>query len=140
MYKLFATGLALLMVSAGAFAGGATDSGAAESSTMTAVTSGGYSEAPMLAELVAAGQLPPVAERLPVEPPVMEPIDSVGTYGDTIYVFVNSTEPWNTLQEETERGSYLAYIRADTTVTPNLAKGFELAPDFKSRSEARRVR
>ncbi len=132
MYKLFATGLALLMVSAGAFAGGESDSGSAESSTMAAVASGEYSEAPMLAAMVAAGELPPVAERLPIEPPVMEPIDSVGTYGDTIYVFVNSTEPWNTLQEETERGSYLAYIRADTTVVPNLAKSFDLADDFLS--------
>jgi peptide/nickel transport system substrate-binding protein len=132
MYKLFAAGLALLIVSAGAFAGGESDGDTASSSTMTAVSSGEYSEAPMLAAMVAAGELPPVAERLPVEPPVMEPIDSVGTYGDTIYVFVASTEPWNTLQEETERGSYLAYIRADTSVVPNLAKSFDLADDFLS--------
>lgn len=40
-----------------------------------------YGEAPMLAELVEAGELPPVAERLPVNPMVVEPIDSVGVYG-----------------------------------------------------------
>lgn len=40
-----------------------------------------YNEAPQLAELVAAGELPPVEERLPSNPMVVEPIDSVGVYG-----------------------------------------------------------
>ena len=40
-----------------------------------------YNEAPMLAEKVAAGELPPVAERLPDNPRVVEPNDSVGVYG-----------------------------------------------------------
>ena len=40
-----------------------------------------YNEAPMLAERVAAGELPPVEERLPENPRVVEPIDSVGVYG-----------------------------------------------------------
>lgn len=38
-------------------------------------------EAPMLAEMVAAGDLPPVEERLPIEPLVIEPVDSIGQYG-----------------------------------------------------------
>jgi peptide/nickel transport system substrate-binding protein len=37
----------------------------------------------MLAEMVAAGQLPPVAERLPVEPLVVQPVERVGKYGGT---------------------------------------------------------
>jgi peptide/nickel transport system substrate-binding protein len=40
-----------------------------------------YTEAPARAALVAAGELPPVAERLPANPLVVEPIDSVGQYG-----------------------------------------------------------
>src|SRR5690606_4994620 len=40
-----------------------------------------YNEAPMLAAKVAAGELPPVEERLPVNPRVVEPIDSIGEYG-----------------------------------------------------------
>jgi peptide/nickel transport system substrate-binding protein len=43
----------------------------------------GYGEAPMLAALVEAGELPPVEERLPVNPAVVEPIESVGVYGGT---------------------------------------------------------
>lgn len=40
-----------------------------------------FSEAPVLAALVEAGELPPVEERLPTNPMVVEPIDSVGDYG-----------------------------------------------------------
>lgn len=40
-----------------------------------------YHESPLLAEKVAAGELPPVEERLPSDPMVVQPIDSVGTYG-----------------------------------------------------------
>lgn len=41
-----------------------------------------YNEAPELAERVAAGELPPVAERLPSEPLVVE-MPSIGVYGGT---------------------------------------------------------
>ena len=37
----------------------------------------------MLAKRVAAGELPPVAERLPREPVVVEPVERIGTYGGT---------------------------------------------------------
>lgn len=41
----------------------------------------GYGEAPMLAALVEAGELPSVEERLPANPAVVEAVDSVGVYG-----------------------------------------------------------
>lgn len=44
-----------------------------------------YGEAPMLAALVEAGDLPPVAERLPANPAVVEAIDSIGVYGGTCH-------------------------------------------------------
>ena len=44
---------------------------------------GEYSEAPMLAELVASGELPPVAERLPTNPRVVPVRDEIGQYGGT---------------------------------------------------------
>jgi peptide/nickel transport system substrate-binding protein len=43
-----------------------------------------YNESPMLAELVAAGELPPVEERLPANPLVVEPLEEIGTYGGTL--------------------------------------------------------
>lgn len=42
-----------------------------------------YTEAPMLAERVAAGDLPPVNERLPVNPRVVPVRDEIGQYGGT---------------------------------------------------------
>jgi len=42
-----------------------------------------YNEAPMLAELVKQGKLPPVEQRLPEKPLVVKPIEEVGQYGGT---------------------------------------------------------
>ena len=49
-----------------------------------AAAPGTYAEAPMLADLVAAGTLPPVDQRLPEEPLVLEPVSEPGTYGGTL--------------------------------------------------------
>jgi peptide/nickel transport system substrate-binding protein len=43
-----------------------------------------YKESPMLAERVQKGELPPVEERLPENPIVVEPIGEIGKYGGTI--------------------------------------------------------
>ena len=40
-------------------------------------------EAPMLAELVKAGKLPPVEQRVPEEPLVIKPLHEIGKYGGT---------------------------------------------------------
>jgi peptide/nickel transport system substrate-binding protein len=40
-----------------------------------------FGEAPMLASMVAAGELPPVADRLPENPLVVRPIEEIGRYG-----------------------------------------------------------
>ena len=42
-----------------------------------------FNEAPMLAELVRAGKLPPVDRRLPREPLVVQPVHEIGAYGGT---------------------------------------------------------
>ena len=60
---------------------------AAEATSTPAVMEEGsaYGEAPMLAEMVAAGELPPVEERLPMEDHifVVSPVDGIGEYGGT---------------------------------------------------------
>jgi peptide/nickel transport system substrate-binding protein len=43
-----------------------------------------YNEAPMLAELVRQGKLPPVEKRLPQNPLVVDGLDGIGKYGGTI--------------------------------------------------------
>lgn len=51
-----------------------------------ALAQASYQEAPMLTEQVEAGELPPVAERLPEDPYVVTPIEEVGRYGGTARV------------------------------------------------------
>ncbi len=40
-----------------------------------------FNEAPILADFVKQGKLPPVEERLPEEPAVVEPVEEIGEYG-----------------------------------------------------------
>jgi len=42
-----------------------------------------FNEAPMLAELVKQGKLPPVEQRLPKDPVIIEPLEEIGQYGGT---------------------------------------------------------
>ena len=86
---------------------------------------GAYSEAPMLAELVAKGELPPVEKRLSDEPFVLEPVHRVGVYGGT----------WRRLAirpSDSLMGSRLGYeplVRWDRTgrrVVPGLADTWEV--------------
>lgn len=51
-----------------------------------------YREAPMLAAKVAAGELPPVDERLPKNPLVLEPIEGIGKYGGTLRAMENNDQ------------------------------------------------
>lgn len=43
-----------------------------------------FRQSPMLDARVASGELPPVRERLPLDPPVVEPYAEVGAYGGTL--------------------------------------------------------
>ena len=43
-----------------------------------------FGEAPMLADRVSRGELPPVSERLPENPLVIVPMEEIGTYGGTL--------------------------------------------------------
>lgn len=43
-----------------------------------------FGEAPMLAEMVQKGILPPVSDRLPEDPLVVPPVDEIGNYGGTL--------------------------------------------------------
>lgn len=55
----------------------------AESAPAVAAPPSTYNEAPMLAEQVAAGTLPPVDERLPASPLVNPVFEEIGQYGGT---------------------------------------------------------
>src|SRR5579859_4272037 len=47
-------------------------------------------EAPMLARLVRAGKLPPLAQRLPSDPLAIKPLEQPGLYGGTWHMMVDA--------------------------------------------------
>jgi len=103
---------------------------------MPAFAQDAYNEAPMLAEQVAAGELPPVEERLPAEPLVVEP-NGPGVYSDPAWSQTDRT--WNLGLRGTGDGAnmirHVAYeglVRWNpewTEVIPNVAKSWESNED-----------
>ncbi len=90
-----------------------------------------YQEAPMLADLVAAGDLPPVEERLPSNPLVVEPVDEVGEYGGIIRrAFLGPSDANNYT-----RFAYDALVRFDPSgseVIPHIIASAEPSDDYSS--------
>lgn len=79
--RRFGGGAAAVLAAAALLAAGAC--GGDGSSSAAEAESGRYQESPMLRERVEAGELPPVEERLPDEPLVVD-VPEVGEYGGTI--------------------------------------------------------
>ncbi|MCB0237121.1 MAG: ABC transporter substrate-binding protein, partial [Anaerolineae bacterium] len=87
-----------------------------------------YHEAPMLAELVATGELPTVDERLPAEP-LVEEAAQVGTYGGLLRRGFLGPSDHNNYT----RLVYDALVRFSPDggdVIPHIAKGWESNDDF----------
>ncbi|MCP4642889.1 MAG: ABC transporter substrate-binding protein [bacterium] len=94
-------------------------------------TASAYQEAPILAERVAADELPPVEDRLPENPLVVEPVEEIGTYGGT----------WRRLSMGgrdlmlTSRMGYEPLVRWDRTgkqIVPGLAESWEVSDEGKT--------
>jgi peptide/nickel transport system substrate-binding protein len=84
-----------------------------------------FHQSPVLAEAVARGELPPVRERLPEDPIVVEPSERIGRYGGTAIVF--STTNRN-LGEGRLLNNLEPALRIDPlvrSVRPNYARGWE---------------
>ena len=107
---------------------GTTDNSAQATPTATAddVKDAGFKEAPMLSDLVTNGTIPAVEERIPdAENVMIETVESVGTYGGSIQ-FANTSAGWNT-GKLIEQG--LFRFKADGSVEPNVAKGYDVNED-----------
>jgi len=90
-----------------------------------------YKESPMLAELVKAGKLPPVEERLPEDPRVIPVWEEIGQYGGTwnrLFIGPSDGSNWGRVQ----RLGLLSWDANGTEVVPQTAKGWEVAADLKS--------
>lgn len=88
-----------------------------------------FGEAPMLAERVGAGELPVVGERLPAQPAVVVPLESVGVYGGELVGPSTAATccGWDILEMRVQK---LFTIDTDlTTIIPNVAQGYDISED-----------
>lgn len=89
-----------------------------------------FQEAPMLADLVAKGELPPVDERLPVNPSVVEAL-SVGEYGGTWHrAFKGPGDRWGPTKLMEERVlKYTADSEGNVQLTPAYIESYSVNED-----------
>jgi len=90
-----------------------------------------FKEAPMLADLVKAGKLPPVDQRLGAEPMVIQPLRSIGTYGGIWRRgFLGPADGEN--GNRIRAGDKLLFWNdSGTEVAPQVAKGYAVSDDGK---------
>lgn len=88
-----------------------------------------YKEAPMLAALVAKGQLPPVDQRLPKNPKVIEMIEGIGKYGGDLVVFAVNENIWEQDLQGQMGSSLFRVPRSGIGIEPDLAAGYEINSD-----------
>ena len=90
-----------------------------------------YKEAPMLAELVKAGKLPPVEERLPIEPAVCPVAKEIGKYGGTLhrpFTGASDTAGMDRLISE----SLIQFSADGSAFEPNVFSKWEIADEGKT--------
>ncbi|HEX2853725.1 MAG TPA: ABC transporter substrate-binding protein, partial [Opitutaceae bacterium] len=89
-------------------------------------------EAPLLAELVREGKLPPVGSRVGSEPVVMEGVEGAGRYGGTWYRLVNSAQDFSTIYWRLSASNLVRWSPQGYPLVPHVAKEWEISPDFRS--------
>ena len=90
-----------------------------------------YNEAPMLADLVAKGELPPVKERLPENPLVIDVVEETGQYGGVWRRGFLGPSDYN----NHTRAVYDALVRFSPDggeVWPHIAEGWESNEDYSA--------
>ena len=88
-----------------------------------------YQQAPSLDAAVESGELPPVAERLPAVPRVVEPLESIGQYGGTWHM---GTRGGTDDAIYTRTVAYHSLVRWNpewTDIIPDVAESFEVNDD-----------
>ncbi|MBV7332317.1 ABC transporter substrate-binding protein [Chloroflexi bacterium TSY] len=104
-----------------------TASESGESEAAAPAAPGTYNESPMLAEQVSAGTLPPVDERLPQEPLVIEPVEETGQYGGTWRAVDSDSLGWTRQTIMVE--PFLKWERDVNGMRPNLLESWEWNED-----------
>jgi peptide/nickel transport system substrate-binding protein len=97
--------------------------------TQATVIPTSFNEAPQLAEMVKGGKLPPVAQRLPAEPMVIKPLESVGKYGGTwrrAFIGPSDGENGNRIMASDK---LLFWDFTGSKIVPCVAKSYDISAD-----------
>jgi peptide/nickel transport system substrate-binding protein len=90
-----------------------------------------YHEAPMLSDLVKAGSLPPVEERLPGNPVVISPMKEIGKYGGELRWGFVGDPMWGGGWFFMGWESFVSWKPDFSGVMPNIAESWEISSDAK---------
>jgi len=88
-------------------------------------------EAPILADLVKAGKLPPVEQRVPDEPCVTKPLNEIGKYGGTWRRGFTGASDGENGNRMVAVDKWIFWDYTGTKVIPSLAKGWKVSDDGK---------
>jgi peptide/nickel transport system substrate-binding protein len=91
-----------------------------------------FTEAPALAELVAAGSLPAVADRLPTDPLVVEPVEKIGKYGGTWRTAVVGGADQHVFQRYIGYDHLVRFSPEWDEVIPSVASAYEISADSRT--------
>jgi peptide/nickel transport system substrate-binding protein len=93
-------------------------------------TPAAFKESPEFAQLVAAGKLPKVADRIGQDPLVIKPLHEIGKYGGQIRRGYTSVTDFNFANRFCAGPDSLLYWdHTHENVVPNIARAFELSAD-----------
>ena len=113
-------------------AAGPTAAAAPTQAVVTAPTQaapGRLQEAPQLAELVKQGKLPPVEQRLPANPLMVQPVETAGTYGGDWRTALLGGQDTAWLVRTIAYENLMRWDRDWKKLVPNIAESVESNPD-----------
>src|SRR5690606_30748356 len=90
-----------------------------------------FQEAPMLAEQVQAGTLPPVDERLPENPVVVPVVESIGQYGGvfSMHILGGTDRGYGWLEREIGYERLMRWAPEGGRAIPNIAESVDVSED-----------
>ena len=134
--KVFFLTVLIISISLTAFAGAGEEAAKNPVSGIVPFSEAGiteFNEAPMLKEKVEAGELPPVEERLPKEPVVVQPEEEIGNYGGSMTFTQFGPEDLGVNGHVLVETPLLKNRDFDNLITiPNFAKDWEYSEDGRT--------
>jgi len=88
-------------------------------------------ESPLIAALVKEGALPPVQQRVPEEPLVLDGVEGTGRYGGTLYRLANSEIDVTTIRWRLAGAGLVRWSPQGYPIVPHLAASWKISPDYK---------